>query len=96
MLNTFIQAEKRWEAQIKQSFNDLFDKCLWSIEKMADLSLVLDDRLKNSLNNKQLYVFYSMLQSEIFQWCDSLSADEYNKFCKLSNNSSIIKINLTR
>lgn len=92
-ISIFIKAEKWWKQEIQKVFNDLFDKSLWSIKKMAELSLVLDNRRKANLDNEQVYVLYCMLWSEIWQWSSNLSTDEYNEFCKLSGFSSIIKIN---
>ena len=96
MKDSLIEAEKWWEQRIEQVFNELYDECLWSIKKMAELSIILREREKANLDNKNLSIFYVMLQAKIFQWCDNLNNKEYNEFCKLSGTISQIEEKLSK
>ena len=63
---------------------------------MAELSYVLRKREQANLHNKNLSIFYVMLQAKIFHRCDNLSNKEYNEFCKLSGISSQMKEKISR
>lgn len=85
-----IEAEKEWEFKIKEVFDKYFNEFENNYQKMAELSIALSNRLRNTDDNN-LYVFYFSPQSKIIHWCDNLDRDTYSKFCKLANMESIIR-----
>lgn len=91
--NMFIDAEKIGVLKVKELFNELFSKYQSDYKKVANLMLVLKDRLQENLDNDELNITYIELTSEITGWSnEKLSDKKFNEFCKLADNYSIIKV----
>jgi hypothetical protein len=58
---------------------------------MAELMLVIKERLDENINNDKLLLKYIELRAKITDWSEKLNEDNYYSFNKIADNESIIK-----
>lgn len=91
MKEKFIEAEKIWLENIDNVFNSYFSEYIKDYKKMAELMLVIKERLDENINNDKLLLKYIELRAKITDWSEKLNEDDYYSFNKLADNESIIK-----
>lgn len=91
MKEKFIEAEKIWLENIDNVFNSYFSEYIKDYEKMAELMLVIKERLDENINNDKLLLKYIELRAKITDWSEKLNEDDYYSFNKIADNESIIK-----
>ena len=97
MNKEFIEAEKIWEDKIQAVFDEYFNMFLSDIEWMAKLSLLIDDRMNEYREDETIFNLYLKLSLRIISWSENnLNEDDYYRFCKISNNQSIIEVKKIR
>lgn len=91
MKEKFIEAEKIWLENIDNVFNSYFSEWIKNYQKMAELMLIIKERLDENINNDKLCLKYIELRAKITDWSEKLNEDDYYSFNKLADNESIIK-----
>lgn len=92
MKEKFIEAEKIWLENIDNVFNSYFSEWIKNYQKMAELMLIIKERLDENINNDKLLLKYIELRAKITDWSENrLNEDDYYSFNKLADNESIIK-----
>jgi len=91
MKEKFIEAEKIWLENIDNVFNSYFSEYIKDYEKMAELMLVIKERLDENINDDKLLLKYIELRAKITDWSEKLNEDDYYSFNKIADNESIIK-----
>jgi hypothetical protein len=84
----FIEAEKEWIDKIKEVFNTLFDEVKWSYDykELAELSLVIQDRLDYYVEDDNMAYLYIELRWKVFCWANDNLGKDYDKFCQIADN----------
>lgn len=91
--NRFIEAEKEWEWKIIEIYNEYFSEYQNDYKKMAKLMIVIRERFENNLDNNELSIIYTNLESDISGWSnENLNEEEFNNFCELADNLSIERV----
>lgn len=92
LIDKFIKAEQIGEQEIVKLYDKLFEKSKKDYKKLAELSLVIDNRVDENLNNDRYSSLYIAMSASIIWWAnEKFNTDEYDKFCWISDNYSIIK-----
>lgn len=89
---SFIEAEKEWESKIREIFDNYFSEYKSDYKKMAELMIVVKDRLENNLNDDELSMLYIDLVSQIsWRSNENLNDDDFYDFCWLADYYCIEK-----
>ena len=90
--NKIIEAEKLGENSIQKVFNELFNNYRKDYKKMAQLMLVLKNRLDANLENDTLCELYINLTSQITVWSnEELTPETLEQYCRIADEYCIDK-----
>lgn len=87
--NRFIQAETEWRKKILEVFDEMFNEYKNDYKKMAQLMIVVKERLDHYSQNDEMSLIYIELRARISSWSDSLELDDLDKFNWLADNYCI-------
>lgn len=92
--NKFIEAEELWWFKIEDVFNSFFAEFEKDYKKMAELMIVVKDRLDYWIKKDDEKSFaYLKMRWQITFWShNELKNDEFEEFCKLADNYCIAKV----
>lgn len=92
LYDKFIEAEKLWEEKIKEVYDIYFNQNKEDYKKIAKLLIVIKNRVDYYLEDEKLSYFYLILEGNITSRSnENLDEEDYDNFCKLADNYSIIK-----
>lgn len=90
--NKIIEAEKLGENSILEVFNELFNNYRKDYKKMAQLMLVLKNRLDANLDNDTLCELYINLTSDITERSnEELTPENLEQYCRIADEYCIDK-----
>ena len=90
--NKIIEAEKLGENNILEVFNELFNNYRKDYKNMAQLMLVLKNRLDANLNNDTLCELYINLTSDITERSnEELTPENLEQYCRIADEYCIDK-----
>ena len=86
-----IDAEKVGEGKTIALLSEFFNEYQSNYKKMAELLVVIKNRLKNNVDNEEYFNIYLDFWGKITAWSnDTLSEENFNNFVELSHNYSVI------
>ena len=90
--NKIIEAEKEGEEKITEVFNELFNRYRKDYKNMAQLMLVLKNRLDANLENDTLCELYIDLTSNITERSnEELTPENLEQYCRIADEYCIDK-----
>ena len=90
--NKIIEAEKLGENSIQKVFNELFNNYRKDYKNMAQLMLVLKNRLDANLDNDTLCELYINLTSDITERSnEELTPENLEQYCRIADEYCIDK-----
>ena len=90
--NKIIEAEKEGEEKIIEVFNELFNRYRKDYKSMAQLMLVLKDRLDANIEDDKLCILYIDLTSQITVWSnEELTPETLEQYCRIADEYCIDK-----
>ena len=90
--DSFIEAEKEWENKIREVYNGFFSKFENDYKKMAELMIVVNDRLDNNLDSDKLDLYIELRWDLAVRKESNLKDDDYYDFCRLADDYCVQRI----